>query len=177
MGTSGKPSASRVLLLLAVVVVAVGGVSLLVTGAGRTTPVNHAVLPVARTPEPLNCEPDQLALVGAVNECASIDAASRSCDITMVAIDNTFNLTSSVHHYELDIEVPQFAGPGDYALGQEALTVVFYGDDGAEWRSVTGTLTVVDDQGRSGTVDAILEPWVGNISVIPLSVSGPWACG
>jgi hypothetical protein len=160
--------------MLVVVVVAVGGASLLVTRAGRTTSVDHAVLPVARTPAPPNCEPDQLALAGPLNECASIDSATRSCDATALGILAIFNLTSSAHHYELEINLTDFVGQRVYALDDITSTVAFRDDHGYEWRSVAGSLTVVDPEGRSGTINATLE---SNFSVIPLTVVGRWSCG
>jgi hypothetical protein len=171
---SAKPSPLRVVLMLVVVVVAVGGVSLLATGAGRTTPVNHAVLPVARTPAPLSCEPDQLALAGPLNACASIDSATRSCDATAVGVLAIFNLTSSAHHYKLAINLTDFVGQRLYALDETTSTVAFRDDNGYEWRSVAGSLTVVSPEGRSGTINATLE---SSSSVIPLRVVGRWSCG
>ena len=178
MGISGTPSGYRVLLALAAVVVAVGAVSLVVTGAARTAPKPKPSASSGPTLIPLDCAADQLQLHGAYNECASIDTATRSCDVTMVALDDTFRLTTSVHHhYELDVDIQQFTGPGDYALTEGALQVDFYDGTGAEWSSVTGSVTVIAGDGRSGTVHAILEPWVGNTSALALSVSGPWSCG
>lgn len=160
--------------MLVVVVVAVGGVSLLATGAGRTTPVNHAVPPAARTPAPLTCEPDQLALAGALDACASIDSATRSCDATAVGILALFSLTSSTRHYRLAINLTDFVGERVYALDDITSTVVFRDDNGYEWRSVAGSLTVVDPEGRSGAINATLE---SSFSVVPLSVVGRWSCG
>jgi hypothetical protein len=127
---------------------------------------------------PLDCAPGQLQLHGAYNECASIDTATRSCDDSMVGLDDIFRLTTSAHHhYELYVDLQRFTGPGDYGLTEGALQVDFYSDTGAEWSSVAGSLTVIAHGGRSGTVHAILEPWVGNTSALALSVSGPWSCG
>lgn len=159
--------------MLVVVVVAVGGVSLLATGAGRTTPVSHKVLPVASIPALLNCEPDQLALAGPLNACASIDSATRSCDATAVGVLAIFNLTSSAHHYKLAINLTDFVGQRVYALDEITSTVAFRDDKGSEWTSVAGTLTVVDPEGRSGTINATLE---SSFSVIPLRVVGRWSC-
>jgi hypothetical protein len=118
-----------------------------------------------------------LELAGAFNECASIDAATRSCHVTMTGLDDSFDLTGSGHHFELFIEVPQFVGPGGYGLGPGALQVEFYDQNLAEWRSVAGGLTVFDKAGRAGSVDATLEPGIENSGAPPLSVSGPWSCG
>jgi hypothetical protein len=174
VGISGKPSPLRVVLMLVVFVVAVGGVSLLATGAGRTTPVNHAALPVARVPPLLTCEPDQLALAGPLNACASIDSATRSCDATAVGVLAIFNLTSSAHHYKLAINLTDFVGQRVYALDEITSTVAFRDDNGDEWTSVAGSLTVVDPEGRSGTINATLE---SSFSVLPLRVVGRWSCG
>jgi hypothetical protein len=46
----------------------------------------------------------------------------------------------------------------------------------ADWRSVAGELDVISSKRPSGTVYANLEPWVGNISALPLSVQGSWSC-
>lgn len=177
MDISGKPSASRVLLLLAVVVVAVGGMSLLVTGAGRKSPVVHALLPVATTPTPLNCKPQQLSLVGSLNECASIGSATGSCNVSSVGLIAIFNLTTSDHQYELDMQVSKFVGPGEYAMGQGNGEVEFYDATGSVWTGVAGGLTVLDEAGRSGTIQAILDPSPDSTSFTPLSVSGRWSCG
>lgn len=177
MGNSGTPSAYRILLALAAVVVAVGAVSLVVTGAGRPAPAPKPSASPGPTLMPLDCAPGQLQLHGAFNECASIDPASRSCDVTMVALADIFRLTTSDHHDELYIDIQQFTGPGDYGLTEGALQVDFYDGNGAEWSSVAGSLTVIANDGRSGTVQAILEPWVGNASTMALGVSGPWSCG
>ena len=174
MGTSGRPPVSRVVLWLVAFVVGVGAVSLVATGAGRTTPVNHAVPPVAKTPAPLNCAPDQLALAGPLNACASIDSATRSCDATAVGVLAIFNLTSSAHHYKLAINLTDFVGQRVYALDDITSTVAFRDDNGYEWMSVAGSLTVVDPEGRSGTINATLE---SSFSVIPLRVVGRWSCG
>jgi hypothetical protein len=159
--------------MLVVVVVAVGGASLLATGAGRTTPIHHAVLPVASAPAPSNCEPDQLALAGPLNACAVIDSATRSCEATALGVIAIFNLTSAPHHYKLAINLTDFVGQRVYALDHITSTVAFRDDNGHEWRSVAGSLTVVDSAGRSGTINATLE---GNFSAIPLTVVGRWSC-
>jgi hypothetical protein len=160
--------------MLVAVVVAVAGVSLLVTRAGRTTPVTHAVLPVARTPAPLNCGPYELALAGPLNECATIDSATRSCGATAVGILAIFNLTSSVHHYELEINLSQFLGQRVYTLDADTATVGFRDGSGAEWTSVAGSLSVADPVGRSGTINATLD---SEFSVVPLRIVGSWSCG
>jgi hypothetical protein len=177
VGISGTPSAYRILLALATVVVAVGAVSLVVTGAGHMAPKPRPSASSGPTPVPLDCASDQLQLDGAYNECASIDPATRSCDVTMVGLDDIFRLTTSGHHDLLYVNIQQLTGPGDYQLTEGALQVDFYDDTGAEWSSVAGSLTVIAQDSRSGTVHAILEPWVGNTSALPLSVSGPWSCG
>lgn len=174
MSISGKPSPLSLVVMLVVVVVAVGGVSLLATGAGRTTPVNHAALPAVRIPAPLNCEPDQLALAGPLNGCASIDSATRSCGATAVGVLDIFNLTSSAHHYKLAINLTDFLGQRVYALDEITSTVAFRDDNGYEWTSVAGSLTVVSLEGRSGAINATLE---SSFSVIPLRVVGRWSCG
>lgn len=177
MGISGKPSASRVLVLLAAVVVAVGGVSLLVTGAGRKPQAGRALPPVAITPTPLNCKPQQLSLVGSLNECASIDSATGSCNVSSVGLIAIFNLTSSAHQYELDMRVSKFVGAGEYAMGEGNGEVEFYDATGSVWTGVAGGLTVIDQEGRSGTIEAVLEPSPDSTSFTPLSVTGPWSCG
>jgi hypothetical protein len=177
VGISGTPSGYRVLLALAAVVVAVGAVSLVVTGAGRTAPTPKPSASSGPTLIPLDCASGQLQLHGAYNECASIDTATRSCDDSMAELDDIFRLTTPAHHhYELYVDIQQFTGPGDYPLTEGALQVDFYDGNGAEWSSVAGSVTVITNDGRSGTVHAILEPWVGNTSALALSISGPWSC-
>ncbi len=177
MGISGKPPASRVLLVLAMVVVAVAGVSLLVTGAGRKPPLDRALLPVAATPTPLDCKPQQLSLVGSLNECASVDSSTGSCNVSSVGLIAIFNLTSSAHQYELDMQVSKFVGAGEYPMGEGNGEVEFYDATGSTWAGVAGGLTVTDNEGRSGTIQAILEPSPDSTSFTPLSVTGPWSCG
>ena len=178
MGISGTPSAYRVLLALAAIVVAVGAVSLVVTGAGRTAPTSTPSASPGPTLVPLDCAPGQLQLHGAYNECASIDTATSSCDDSLVGLDDIFRLTTTAHHhYELYVDIQPSTGPGDYELTEGALQVDFYDGNRAEWSSVAGSLTVIAQDSRSGTVHAILEPWVGNTSAQALSVSGPWSCG
>jgi hypothetical protein len=125
----------------------------------------------------LDCTPDQVRLTGAYNACASLETSTVSCEGGTTGFDDSFIRTSSVHQYTVEIEMPPFAGPGRYELTQETGQVDFYDDNNAEWRSVAGNLTIVDPQGQSGTVDATLAPWVGNVSAMSMRISGPWSCG
>ena len=61
-------------------------------------------------------------------------------------------------------------------LSSGAAQVDVRDDMNADWRSVAGELDVISSKRPSGTVYANLEPWVGNISALPLSVQGSWSC-
>ncbi len=172
-------------MLLAFIVVMVGGVSWVVTEAGREAPApTHGASPASSspaltpgpTPNPLMCLPDQLQLVGASNACVSLDLRTRSCDVTQVGMDATFYLSDGVHTYELELGISTYSGPGSYQLSSGAAQVDVRDDMNADWRSVAGELDVISSKRPSGTVYANLEPWVGNISALPLSVQGSWSC-
>lgn len=85
--------------------------------------------------------------------------------------------SSPTHRYELDIEIPHYAGPADYGLSSGAMKVEVREDTtGGVWRSVVGDLNVSARDGRSGTVNTVLEPLGSNFSDLPLSVVGAWSC-
>jgi hypothetical protein len=181
VGTSGRPPASRVVLWLVAFVVGVGAVSLLVTGAGRKPPTPppsaQSEATPGPTPVPLNCRADQLQMVGAFDECASPEPGVHSCSVTTQSMAVLVRLSSPAHRYELDIEIAHYAGPADYGLSSGAMKVEVREDTtGGVWRSVIGDLNVSARDGRSGTVNAVLEPLGSNFSDLPLSVVGPWSC-
>jgi hypothetical protein len=168
-------------LWLVAFVVTVGAVSLLVTGAGRiapTPPPSASSGPTpGPTPVPLNCLAGQLQMVGAFDECALPDSAVRTCSVTSVSLNGLLRFSSPSHEYELDIEIAQYAGPADYGLSSGPSKVEVREDTtGGEWRSVVGDLNVSAKDGRSGTVNTVLEPLGSNFSDLPLSVVGPWRC-
>ena len=181
MGISGRPPVSRVVLWLVAFVVGVGAVSLLVTGAGRKPPTPPPSPPPGATPiptpVPLNCLAHDLQIVGAFDECASPETGNRSCSVTMASMDAVLGFSSPTHHYELDIEIPDYAGPADYGLSSGAMKVeVREETTGDVWRSVVGDLVVSAKDGRSGRVNTVLEPVGSNSSDLPLSLAGPWSC-
>jgi hypothetical protein len=180
VGISRQPATPRVLLWLAVVVVMVGGMSWFVTGAGRGTPAPTSSASLEATPgptpTPLNCLANQLQLIEAFDECASIDPTTRSCDLTQEAIAVTLTLTDAANGFEVDIDIPQYRGPGGYGLNNGGAQVDVRDATNAEWQSVAGSLNVISEQGPSGNMDANLVPWVGNISALPLNIEGPWSC-
>jgi hypothetical protein len=113
-----------VLLWLAGVVVVFGGISWLLTGIGRRgAPPTHspptAITP-GPTPTPLDCPSNELALVGAFNECATAFAdATSTCSVSGHILEMVLRLTgASPDAFFLYIEVNgAFAGPGaSYAL-------------------------------------------------------------
>lgn len=182
MGTSGRPPASGVVLWLVAFVVTVAAVSLLVTGAGRKAPTPPPSAPPGATPGPtpvpLNCLARQLQMVGAFDECASPESTGRSCSVTSASMDAVLRFSSPTHQYELDIEITHYAGPADYGLSSGSMKVEVREDTtGGVWGSVIGDLNVSAKDGRSGTVNAVLEPLGSNFSDLPLSVVGPWSCG
>ncbi len=181
MGISGRPPVSRVVLWLVAFVVGVGAVSLLVTGAGRKPPTpppsSSLEATPGPTPVPLNCLADQLQIVGAFDECAAPEPGIDSCSVTTQSMAELVRFVSLTHQYELDIEIAHYAGPADYVLSSGAMKVEVREDTtGGVWRSVVGDLNVSARDGRSGTVNAVLEPLGSNFSDLPLSVIGPWRC-
>jgi hypothetical protein len=113
-----------VLLWLVGVVVVFGGASWLLTGIGRHgAPPPHspsAATTPGPTPTPLNCPFNELALVGAFNECVKTvaDAAS-TCSVSGHILEAVLGLAgASPDAFFLYIEVNgAFAGPGaSYAL-------------------------------------------------------------
>lgn len=121
----GRGSDRRsVLLWLAGFIAVVGGVSWLLTGIGRHgTPPAHsppANVTPGPTPTPLDCPSDELALVGAFNECAKTVAdVAATCSVSGHILEAVLRLTgTSPDAFFLYIEVNgAFAGPGaSYAL-------------------------------------------------------------
>jgi hypothetical protein len=209
MGVSERTRRRSVLLWLAAFVIAVGGGSWLVTGGPRGAPPTHShpvTATAGPTPTPLDCASNELALVGAFNECAKPGAAL-SCSVSGHVLDAVLGLAgTNGDAFLLYIEVyGDYAGPGPYdlpgwqfGLGTKDLPKVAVQQDGTGavsqlvngvptqqyltaslWQSVAGVLTVTGGDGRSGTVSAILELSAGNNSTVrgsTLSVDGSWRC-
>jgi hypothetical protein len=199
MGISGQSSRPGTLLWLAGLVVVFGGVSWFVTremGVHGAPPIHShpATITPGPTPTPLDCPSNQLALVGAFNECAqTVPDATSTCSVSGHILNAALRLGGSPDAFLLYIEVNgAFAGPGSsYALppwphpmgtpgdvpkvavqqdGTSAFWQLVDGapvrryDTDALWQSVAGILTVTGSDGRSGTVSGILALSAGNNS-------------
>jgi hypothetical protein len=181
VGTSGQPNRSRVLVWLAGFVVAFAAVSFVVSGGvGRLLSQQPRSEVVALTPssKPPVCRSDQLQIYGAFSDCA--DIAKSFCDVLADTLDNVFILGGAAHEFTLNIGVAGgFLGTGTYVLsngGGEA--DIRDNTTNAYWLSTTGDLTVTADNGRSGTVQTILDPvaGIGDQSSLPLHMRGSWSC-
>jgi hypothetical protein len=183
MGMSEQPSRPKLFVWLAGFVIVFGAVSWYVTGGTRhqAPPANHSrPSPNTPAPTPPVCQSDQLQLFGAFNECADV-ASPSFCGVTAGTVDNVFVLHGTKHTFVLDIGVPGgYIGAGDYGLNDGAAEVdIRENISNAFWKSITGVLSVSANNGRSGTVYANLDPWVGNAGVqpyLPLRVQGSWTC-
>jgi hypothetical protein len=195
MGISEQPSRSKLLLWLMGFVVVFGAVSWLVTGGIRlhVAPPTHshpsAVIPGA-TPAPLVCRSNELEVVGVFNECAAAAPDKTSiCSLSGNMLDALLRFAGNNQVFGLDVEVDgAFAGAGMYDLppwphglgtkdGVPKVAVDEYSTN-TLWQSVAGVLTVTSGDGRSGTLNAILQASNGT-TVVPgptLSVIGPWSC-
>jgi hypothetical protein len=169
-------------------VVVVGAVSLVVTVGTRHNVAPRANSPSPKvTPEPTPpvCGPDQLRLVGAFNDCASIDRTNPSkCTISAHTLEATFYLSgTSGDSYRVDLGVPSYIGAGAYGLNNgAALVIVREIASTAFWQATTGGLTVTANNGRAGDIDANLIPYDvskggAQPALVPLHVEGPWNCG
>jgi hypothetical protein len=194
MGTSDQPSRSKVLAGLAGFVVVFGAVSWFVTGGigfhGAPPTHSHpATFTPEPTPTPLVCASNELALTGVFNECTTAVPDKTSCSVHGEVFDALLRFVGSNQAFLLYIEVNGgYTYPGKYDLPPWPFGLGTKNDvpkvavrqvtTGAFWQSFAGVLTVTGGDGRSGTVNAILQTFNGT-TVVPgptLSVDGPWAC-
>jgi hypothetical protein len=183
MGTSNQPRRSKLFAWLAGFVVVFAAVSWIVSGGigrrGSPVTVSHTAT-LTPPPTPPDCRPDQLQVTGAFNYCA--DIAASFCGVSAQTLDDVFVLRGAERDFTLNIGVSGgYLGPGDYGLNNVTGEVdIRDNTTNAFWESLTGVLTVTTNSGRSGTVNANLDPWAGNAGVhpyLPLRVQGSWTCG
>jgi hypothetical protein len=185
MGISEQPSRPKLLAGLAGFVVVFGVTAWLVTGGAtvRIAPPSHSH-PPGVTAAPLDCLSSEIKLVGAFNECASIDRTSYTmCAVTPHAFSTVFKLLGPGHDFPLYLNsYNTYPEPGDYSLttGGADVEIREYAT-GDFWQSVSGVLAVTSSDGRSGTVSAILEASTNDNPgfVVPsrrLAVDGRWSC-
>jgi hypothetical protein len=204
MGKSGESTRPRVLFWLAGFVVVFGGLTLLVTKVSglhdapptHTNPATFTPLP---TPTPPVCASTELGLTGAINTCvtAAPDKTS-TCTVSVIGgvLSAVLRLASGDQVYLLYIELNAgfYTGPGTYSLppwqfrlgtNDVPKVAVLQSSTGTFWESVDGVVNVTGGDGRSGNVNAILQPSSVGVqasngqTVLPgptLSVNGPWSC-
>lgn len=186
------------MLLLAALVLGVGVVSWLATGGiGRIAPPATTPSPIARTspsPSPTflplslpTCTLGQLALGGAFNDCAAkAPNAASFCSVSAHVLDAVITLQGGQRNYLLYVEVDgNYNGHGMYTLkpwhagldtndGTAKVAVREY-TTGALWQSVAGGLSVLGNDGRSGSMDSDLT-FTGGEATSPLRIAGLWSC-
>jgi hypothetical protein len=184
VGISEQPSRPRLLVWLGGFVVVFGVTAWLVTGGAsvRVAPPSRSHPPAQA---PLDCLSSEIKLVGAFNECASIDHTSYTmCAVAPHAFSTTFKLLGPGHDFLLYLNIYNntYPEPGDYSLttGSAEVDIREYAT-GDFWQSVSGALVVTSGDGRSGTVSAILEASTNNNPgfVVPsrtIAVDGRWSC-
>jgi hypothetical protein len=193
-------SRPRVLAVLAGFVVTFGFVSLLVTGAigrvetARSSNRVQSAPPVINaspraSPITLRCNAAELAISGAVNDCAT-EGAARSCSVVAHRLEATIILSGAAGELKLSVEADgNYNGPGIYGLPAWPHPTLDTSDDVAkvaisdagtagQWHSVSGEVTI-DAGGRSGFIAATLE-LVGGEEPPPsqpgMFVEGIWSC-
>ena len=173
------------LLALAGFVIAVGGVSWVVTG-GFNAHISSASQ-VAVVPKPPHCGRD-LEVVGAFSECAvAMPDQTTSCSLLNQDLEARLRFVGP-QVFGLDISIGDSNGPGPYGLmpwpdglnlpdGTPKVGLDEYSTD-TLWQSVAGVLTVTGTHGNSGTVNAVLQASTATVAVPgpTISVVGPWRC-
>jgi|ERR1700692_2932126 hypothetical protein len=183
MRMSNHPGRHSVVLWLVAFVVVFGGASLAVTAIGRNpAPISPKSTPSV-TPQPTApiCRPDQMRLIGAFNDCGSIDRTNPvSCVVSPHELDVTFYLSGTTgYQYLIEVGIPDYIGPGDYGLtGDGVYLVVREISSSAYWQATNGTISVTEINAKAGAIDANLDahdPAQGGAKP-PLLVDGPWRC-
>ena len=192
MGTSAQPSRSKLLLWLAGFVVVFGAVSWFVTGGISFHGASLAHSPPATFPPPgttpvVDCPSHELKVVGIYDECATPARAKTStCGVYGHMLDQVLRFTGNHQAFALEIQIDgTYDGPGTYVLrpsrplgtSPDVPKVAMFAT-GVFWELVGGVLTVTGSDGRSGTVNAILQTSNGT-SVVPgptIRVIGTWRC-
>jgi hypothetical protein len=194
MGTSDPPRRSKLLAWLAGFVVVFGALSWLVTSGIRPhvtppKPTHPANITPGPTPTPLVCASNELTLTGVFNECATaIPEKNSICSVAGDTLEVRLQFAGISQTFLFYVEVKAtYTGPGMYYLPQWQFRLgtndvpkvaVRELPAGTLWQSVEGALYVAGGDGRSGTVNAILQASTGSadLSGPTLSVIGPWSC-
>ncbi len=145
---------------------------------------------VAPATQPASCSAGELRLSGAFNDCAvHAPSLTHNCTVSGSTLDVVLTLRGTSHQYLLYLSIDgAYRGRGDYYLapwssglgvndGKAKVAVREY-QTGAFWQSVSGTLHVSGNDGRSGDV-AVNLTFVGGEPTPPvtaLGILGPWAC-
>jgi hypothetical protein len=190
MGISEQPRRpTPALLWLASLVVVVSGGSWFVTstiGHNAASLTHGTRMPkVTSGSTPPACQPDQIQLVGAFNDCASVDLSRPlPCSVSQYGLDAAFYLSgTSGTMYLVEIGIPNYVRAGDYGLTGSAVYVVVRAvASTAFWQSSTGLLGVTADNGQAGSIYASLNghdvsKGGAQQTLLPLQVEGPWRCG
>jgi hypothetical protein len=160
------------------------------------------------TPIPLECAANELELVGAFSECAAnVASPLATCSVTQHILEavllvghgdtdallyieingpfdgaRTYDLGPWAHPLGTNDDPPKIAlaqdGTSEFLQRVKGIPIEQYGTD-TLWQSVGGTVTVTGDDGRRGTVSAVLEMSAGHNATSPgttLTVRGPWRC-
>ena len=188
-------SRSRAMLLLAVVVASVIGVSWLATGGISrllTSPKPTAKPFVESLPSLVSqgCSPTEFELSGAFNDCARVSRyESVRCQASSQVLGGQLLLTGRHNSFLLYIEIEgSYGGPGVYdlspwahGLGEKDVPKAAIREytTGAFWQSVAGVLGVTGADGHSGFINAELT-YVGGAGPTPprtqVSLLGDWKC-
>ena len=147
---------------------------------------------VASATQPPSCSAGQLQLSGIFNDCAvNAPNLTQYCTVSGSTLDDVLTLRGTTHQYLLYLSIDgAYRGAGDYYLapwssgsglgvndGKAKVAVREY-QTGAFWQSVSGTLHVSGNDGRSGDV-AVNLTFVGGEPTPPvtaLGILGRWAC-
>ena len=193
MGTSDQPIRSKLLLWLAAFVVVFAGVSWFITGGirfdgARPTHSHPATFPPPGSTPVVDCPANELKVVGIYDECATAAPATpATCGVHGQMLDEVLRFTGNHQAFALEIQIDgTYAGPGTYDLPswpyglgtQDGVPKVAVFATGVFWQSVAGVLTITSGDGRSGTVNAILQTSNGT-TVVPgptISLIGTWRC-
>jgi len=146
---------------------------------------------IAPAQQPPSCSARQMQFSGAFNDCVvNVPKVTQYCTVSGSTLNDVFTLRGATHQYLLYLSIDGgFRGSGDYYLapwsggldvndGKAKVAVREY-QTGAFWQSVSGTLHVSGNDGRSGDL-AVNLTFVGGEptpSVTALGILGPWACG
>jgi hypothetical protein len=182
---SDPPRRNRVLFALVGFVVAFGGAAWVVTGGFHA---HDATARQVSTLKPPHCGRD-LEVIGVFNECAEpMPDPTTVCSLSGRVLDARLRFVGT-QVFGLDIEIDGiYGGKGPYDLmpwpdGLEVIDnstkvgVEIYSSD-TLWQSVAGVLTITTGDGRSGTVNAVLQTYSATDSEPgpTISVIGPWSC-